>query len=136
MQDNYTPTQDYQAFLASKRLLVAPAGVSIDTSDIHPVLFDFQRELTRWALKKGRSALFCDTGLGKTFMQLEWAKGTGERTLIVAPLSVARQTVNEAKKLDLNVHYTRTSDDLVDGINITNYEMLDHFDPAAFGAVV
>lgn len=136
MPSKHTPTQDYQAFLARKRMLVAPAGKSVDPTDIHPLLFDFQRDLVAWALRKGRAALFADTGLGKTFMQLEWAKGAGERTLVVAPLSVARQTVREATKLDLNVHYTRSGDDLVDGINITNYEMLDQFDPAAFGAVV
>lgn len=137
MPHNPTPTlETYQDFLARKRLLVAPAGKTVASADIHPLLFDFQRDLVAWALRKGRAALFADTGLGKTFMQIEWARGTGERSLIVAPLSVARQTVNEARKLDANVHYTRSSVDLTDGINITNYEMLDHFDPAAFGAVV
>lgn len=127
---------NYQTFLGSKRVIAAPSGITIESGTIHPLLFDFQRDLARWALRKGRAALFADTGLGKTVMQLEWAKGTGERTLVVAPLSVARQTVNEARKLDLNVHYTRSGSDLTDGINITNYEMLDHFDPAAFGSVV
>ena len=71
-----------------------------------------------------------------TFMQLEWARLLGQRTLIVAPLSVARQTVREAMKIGQTIHYTRSGDDLIDGINITNYEMLEHFDPSAFGAVV
>jgi DNA modification methylase len=57
-------------------------------------------------------------------------------TLIVAPLSVARQTVREARKIGIDAHYTRDGSDVVPGINITNYEMVSHFDPAAFGAVV
>jgi superfamily II DNA or RNA helicase len=86
----------YADFLASKRLVVSEAGPAIDADDVHPMLFDFQRDLVRWAVRKGRAALFADTGLGKTLMQVEWARLIGERTLIVAPLSVARQTVREA----------------------------------------
>ena len=69
-------------------------------------------------------------------MQLEWARLLGKRALIVAPLSVARQTVGEARKLGLTIHYTRSGDDLIDAINITNYEMIGHFDAEGFGAVV
>ncbi len=71
-----------------------------------------------------------------TFMQLEWARLVGERALIVAPLSVARQTVGEGLKIGLEVHYTRSGDDLIEGLNITNYEMIDHFNADDFGAVV
>jgi DNA modification methylase len=96
--------------------------------------------LTVWALRKGRAAIFADTGLGKTFMQVEWARivceHTGRPVLIVAPLSVARQTIREARKIAVNVHYTRSGEDLTGGINITNYEMIGHFDFAQFGAVV
>jgi DNA modification methylase len=127
---------NYQDLLASKRLVVKPVGKAITQTDVHTKLFPFQRDLVTWAVRKGRCALFADTGLGKTFMQLEFARLVGERTLIVAPLSVARQTVAEAKKIDLTVHYTRSQDDVQDGINITNYEMVEHFDPSAFGAVV
>jgi DNA modification methylase len=85
----------------------------------------------------GRSAIFLDTGLGKTFIQLEWARLMGERTLIIAPLSVARQTVREAKKIEIKVKYVRHQSEVDDGqIFITNYEMIDEFDPAEFGAVV
>ena len=100
------------------------------------MLFPFQRDVTLWALRKGRAAIFLECGLGKTFIQLEWARVLGVRTLIVAPLSVARQTVREAQKIGIAVHYTRSGDDLKDGINITNYEMLEHFRADAFGAVV
>lgn len=123
----------YDAFLASKRRIVQSVGPT-DPGEVHPILFPFQRDLVRWAVRKGRAALFADTGLGKTFMQLEWARLTGERTLILAPLSVARQTAREAAKLGIQVHYTRGA--LLDGISITNYEMVEHFDPANYGAVV
>jgi DNA modification methylase len=126
---------DYATFLASKRLTVEMHGPKIDPGAVHPLLFPFQRDLVTWAVRKGRAALCADTGLGKTLMQLEWARLIGaERTLIVAPLSVARQTVREAEKIGLRVHYTRG--DLFDGLSITNYEMLEHFDPASYGAVV
>lgn len=125
---------EYADFLASKRIAVASHGPQVEPGDVNPMLFPFQRDLVRWSVRKGRAALFADTGLGKTFMQVEWARLTGERTLIVAPLSVARQTVREAAKLGVDVRYTRG--ELLDGISITNYEMAEHFDPSAYGAVV
>lgn len=127
---------EYAAFLASKRLAVQADGIDVEPDALGPYLFPFQRDLVRWALRKGRAAIFADTGLGKTRMQLEWARLIGERTLILAPLTVARQTVAEGRKIGIHVHYTRSGSDLINGINITNYEMLDHFDAAAFGAVV
>ena len=127
---------DYGAFLERKRVAAIPVGFGVDEDHINPMLFPFQRDVVRWAAAKGRCAVLLDTGLGKTFVQLEWARLVNERTLIVAPLSVARQTVREATKLGLTVHYTRDGSDLTDGINITNYEMIGHFDAAKFGAVV
>ncbi len=127
-------TAEYRVFLDSKRLMVTAHGPTIEPDAVHPMLFEFQRDLVRWAVRKGRAALFADTGLGKTLMQIEWARLIGQRTLIVAPLSVARQTVREAAKVGVQVHYTRGQ--LLDGISITNYEMIEHFDPALYGAVV
>ncbi len=127
---------EYQEFLNSKKLVFQSTGKRIEPSDVHPTLFPFQRDLVAWAVRKGRAAIFADTGLGKTFMQLEWARLVGERALIVAPLSVARQTVGEGKKIGLEVHYTRSGDDLIDGLNITNYEMVEHFNADDFGSVV
>jgi len=134
---HYHGTNGYKQFLEQKRVIAQPVGKKIDLADINPVLFPFQRDIVKWAIGKGRSSIFADTGLGKTIMQVEWARLIGEQTLIVAPLSVARQTVREAKRLlNVDVHYTRSGDDVVDGINITNYEMVGHFDDISFGAVV
>jgi superfamily II DNA or RNA helicase len=127
---------EYATFLASKVLRAPSSGHEVGPESIHPRLFPFQRDLVRWAIRKGRAALFADTGLGKTGMQLEWARLTGERTLILAPLAVSQQTVREAALLGIDVTYARHQGEAVDGITITNYERLDRFDPAAFGAVV
>lgn len=119
---------DYQSFLASKRIRFASTGIGIDRNEINPILFEFQKDITEWAIKKGRCAVFLDTGLGKTFVQLEWARIIGGTCLIIAPLSVARQTVREAKKIGLNINYVREQSQIQPGINITNYELIDHFD--------
>ena len=128
---------DYQEFLNAKRLVVRPSGKVIVESDINPALYPFQRDLVKWATRKGRCAIFADTGLGKTFMQLEWARLIAQRCLVVAPLSVARQTVREAVKIDCDVRYVRSQNDVGNrGIYITNYEMVERFDAALFDAVV
>lgn len=104
-----------------------------------PHLFDFQRELTQWALHQGRAALFADTGLGKTAMQLTWAdhiiRHTGGNVLILTPLAVAHQTISEAEKFDIEAH--RSHDGTVyPGITVTNYERLHYFDPSNFVGTV
>jgi superfamily II DNA or RNA helicase len=101
------------------------------------MLHDWQREAVVWATATGRCALFWDCGLGKTFAQVEWARLSANRALIVAPLSVARQTVREAAKLDVEVRYVRGPAEVTSrGLWITNYEMVSRFDPSLFGAVV
>lgn len=128
---------EYSAFLESKKLVVPAVGREVTTEDLSPHLFPFQRDLVRWSLRKGRAALFCDTGLGKTVMQLDWARHAAARTLILAPLAVAQQTVREGEKFRIPVTYARRQADAPErGITITNYEMLSHFDPDLFGAVV
>ena len=126
----------YNEFLRNKITKQVPVGKEIDSADINPILFDFQRDVTAWGIRKGRAAVFLDTGLGKTFIQLEWSRLMGEKTLIIAPLSVARQTVRETEKLDLDVQYVRSQEQATGQISITNYEMIDHFDFDQFGAVV
>lgn len=126
----------YQEFLKSKRLINKAEGPNIEAVDINPILFPFQTDIVKWALRKGRSAVFADTGLGKTFIQLEWARIISGKCIIVAPLSVARQTIREAAKIGLTVNYCRSSEDVKDGLNITNYEMIEHLDPGLFDAIV
>ncbi len=126
----------YQDFLESKKFKSVAVGKQIERQDINPVLFPFQRDVVKWAVSKGRCAIFLDTGLGKTLCQLEWARLMDEKTLIIAPLSVARQTVREGEKLGIRVDYVRSQDKVSSQISITNYEMIDHFDFSQFGAIV
>lgn len=127
----------YADFLASKRRAQMDHGPVVSPDELHPSLFGFQRAVTAWAIRKGRAALFLDTGLGKTRCQIEWARHSADQALIIAPLSVARQTVREAEKIDAEVRYVRSHEN-VDGpgLYITNYEIVDRFDPDEFGAVV
>lgn len=127
----------YQEFLARRRREVAPVGHIVNKADVHSMLHPWQNDIVRWAVERGRCAIFADCGLGKTFMQLEWARLSANCTLILAPLSVARQTVREALKLDMTVQYVRRQDEVTGpGVWITNYEMLDRFDLEQFDAVV
>lgn len=127
----------YADFIASKRKRAEQIGRDCDAAECHGLLHDWQAEAVAWAVRTGRCAIFWDCGLGKTFAQLEWARLSADRALILAPLSVARQTVREARKIDLDVRYARHGDDVTgDGIWITNYEMAHHFDMSVFGALV
>lgn len=127
----------YEMFLARKEARADRVGVDVDPADLHPKLHDFQRDGVAWAVRAGRGALFWDCGLGKTFAQIEWARQSGETCLIVAPLSVARQTVREAGTIDADVTYVRKQDEITGpGLWITNYEMIHWFDPDRLDAVV
>jgi DNA modification methylase len=130
----------YEEFLQSKRIKVVSSGFEVSKEDINPKLFDFQVDITKWALAKGKAAIFCGCGLGKTPMQLEWAhhvhEHTGGDVLILAPLAVAEQTKREGEKFDVLVHLCRSQEDIKPGINITNYEMLHKFDPGHFVGIV
>lgn len=125
----------YAEFLERKRALVPPVGVDVD--EVHQSLFPHQAHVVRWAAKRGRAAVFLDTGLGKTRIQLEWARQMGGRALIIAPLSIARQTIREAAELGSVATYVRSADQVVGpGIFVTNYEMQHQFTPELFDAVV
>lgn len=126
----------YQEFLAAKARRHASSGVSASTDDIHPSLHNWQKRIVISALQRGRCAVFADTGLGKTRMQIEWSRLIAPSALIVAPLSVARQTVREAAKVAADVRYVRRPEDVVPGtISITNYELVHHFPAGMFDAV-
>lgn len=127
----------YAQFLARKQHRVQHCGPACEPEQVSAHLHDWQRELTAWAVRSGRAALWWSTGLGKTRAQLEWARLSGKRSLVVAPLAVCRQTVAEAAAIDVEAAYVRSgSAALGAGIWVTNYEMVDRFDPAEFDAVV
>ena len=129
----------YQDFLASKRLVVPPAGID-DPPELNAMLFPFQRAVTRWALRRGRAALWLDTGLGKSFCALEYgrvvAEHTGKPVLIVTPLAVAQQFQREGAKLGTEVTVCREGADVRDGINVVNYERLEKMPLGRFDGVV
>jgi superfamily II DNA or RNA helicase len=129
----------YAELIERKLSLIPPTGL-IDTSHVHAGMFPHQEALVTWALKRGRCAIFADTGLGKTRMQLTWAnavyKSTGKSVLILAPLAVAEQTANEGKDIGIEVTHARSAWEVCPGINITNYERIHKFDTSEFGAVV
>jgi len=125
----------YFELLASKKeTALMDSGVAPES--ISDALFPFQRDCVEMALKVGRAAMFLDTGLGKTIIQCEWAKHIPGEVLIVAPLAVAYQTVNEAKKLlDLPISYSKDGS-VSNRISITNYERVENFDTDRFAGVV
>ncbi len=125
----------YSAFLQAKARFGERVGINVDPEGLHQMLKPHQRALTAYALRKGHAALFADTGLGKTFMQLEWGRALDKPTLYLAPLSVAKQTVREAGRLGMELTYARRQAD-AGFFTISNYEMVEHFDPQAFDAVV
>jgi DNA modification methylase len=110
--------------------------MQIADAQVNPILYPFQRDIVRWACHKGRAAIFLDTGLGKTFVQLEWARLLGERTIIIAPLSVTRQTIREGAKIGIEVKYIRSMADVSGQFSICNYEMIEALDFSSFGAIV
>lgn len=126
----------YTDFLATKQRAIQPEGRCVDPGAIHPMLHDWQAELTVWAVRTGRAALWEDTGLGKTIQQVEWARLSGDTALIVAPLAVCHQTVREAEKVDVDVAYLRDRIIPGRGVWITNYEQVHKFDPSQIDAVV
>lgn len=99
---------DYAQFLQRKAIVDAPTGLETVPA-LNPALFDFQRDIVTWALRRGRAAIFADCGLGKTPMQLEWAKHIPGDVLILAPLAVSSQTVREGDKFGIPCAYARCS---------------------------
>ena len=129
----------YLEFLKSKQNVATDAGFEVD--DLNPKLYEYEHDIVRWALKKGKSAIFAECGLGKTPMQLEWAKQvcnhTGKSVLVVAPLSVAHQTVREGEKFDIKATYAPDMSAVTQtGIYTTNYDRIGNFDASEFAGVV
>ena len=128
----------YETFLKTKSKSFTPVG--FDPPDISDALFPFQRDIVRWALRRGRACIWADCGMGKTAMQLEWSRRVHEKTggkiLILAPLAVASQTVAEGAKFGITVTLCRDASDVRDGVNIANYDRLHLFDATEFIGVV
>jgi len=128
---------NYDDFISSKATGCAPVGFDPQSENNH--LMHFQSDIVTWATRRGRAAIFADCGMGKTIMQLSWADNvaahTGKAVLILAPLAVAQQTVEEGVKFGIAARYLR-ADDGNTGIVVTNYEMMDHFELSRFGGIV
>lgn len=126
----------YAEFLTGKRATHGDAGFHSEPSDL---LYPFQREIVEFAARKGRSAIFADCGLGKTPMQLDWARLVHERTggnvLILAPLAVAAQTVREGAKFGIEATRAREAAE-ISAITVTNYERLARFSDRPWAGVV
>lgn len=121
---------DYHDFILHKQRFFQNTGFE-PVLPYHPSLFEFQKALVSWAIRKGKAAIWAGCGLGKTRMQLEWARAithhTGKPVLILAPLAVSSQTIEEGKIIDIEVS---------GNIQITNYEKLHKVDPRVYSGVV
>jgi len=121
---------EYTEFLKHKTKSHQLTGFDIEESDLNKNLFPFQKFIVKRALKSGKYAIFADCGLGKTLMQLEWANQvsiqTSKPVLILAPLAVKGQTIQESNKFGISLEF----------IDIQNYEQLDNIDCSIYGGVV
>jgi DNA modification methylase len=115
---------NYDDFIKTKSFTVISKG--IESAVIPDCLFDYQKAVVTWALKKGRAAIFAGTGLGKTLMELAWAVNIPGKVLFFAPLAVAHQVEREANKFGFDLS----------NITITNYEKLHHYNPDDYSGVV
>lgn len=129
----------YRKFLAQKRVADPATGLR-SVSDLPDYLFPHQRDITRWALRRGRAAIFAGTGLGKTLMELTWAnrvaEHTGKPVLIFAPLAVSAQHIREADRFGLSARMVRSQCEIDEGVGVTNYAKMDRFEIGRFGGIV
>jgi superfamily II DNA or RNA helicase len=132
-------TDAYAEFLDRKRMVDPMTGLA-DVPALPSFLFPHQRDIVAWALRRGRAAIFAGTGLGKTAMELVWSDAVAGHTekpvLIFAPLAVAQQHIREAKKFGLGARIVKEQAECSDGVNVTNYQKIDHFDLSKFGGIV
>lgn len=129
---------DYKTFLETKRH--SSQNYGIEPLEIPDLMFDFQKYVTEYAIKKGRCAVFLDTGLGKTIIELvtalNYAKKFNKPVLIITPLAVAFQFLREAEKFGIgDIEYSKLGK-YKSKIVVCNYERLDHFDPNDFDCVI
>lgn len=129
---------NYASFLAAKAPKAKASGLA-ELPTLHKEFKPHQRDVTAFALTQGRAGIYLDTGLGKSFVELEFCKHGGTATngtsLLLTPLAVARQIEKEAKRFGYDARVVRDQSEVRDGINICNYDRLDKLDPDAFGCV-
>ena len=129
---------EYRAFIASRAIASTKAG--FDPLPINNHAKKHQEAVLDFALNKGKSAAFLDTGLGKSFIELEFARQCAEETckpsLILTPLAVAGQMVREGQKFNIDARQIREQSEVGAGIMVANYERLAELDPECFGAVI
>ena len=132
------PLPAYRDFIRNKSQM--DAGDGFEPVFMPDFLFDFQKLLTEWAVRTGRAAMFADCGMGKTAMQLVWAENVVRKTnkpvLVLAPLSVSMQTLEEAEKFGIDTVRSMTGKISGTRIVLTNYERLHHFNHSDFAGVV
>lgn len=135
----------YQNFIESKQQALLSCGFDVDDENINGEMFGWQRDVTKWSLKKGRAALFEECGLGKTIQQLEWARHVVQKTglpvILYCPVGVRQQTLKESKKFGISrqvvVSVVDSQEEVKPGsIAITNYDRMHKFDCDQFGGVV
>lgn len=130
--------QEYRTFIESRAGIVNNGG--FDPRPVNPAAKTHQVACLEFALSQGKSAAFLDTGLGKSFIELEFARQcaeeTGKPSLILTPLAVAGQMVREGQKFGIDARQIREQTDVGAGIMVANYERLQKLDPACFGAVI
>ena len=133
---NKTQNMNYLDFIEAKKKTVSNSGITVEETELNNSMFPFQKFIVQRALNRGKYAIFADCGLGKTLMQLEWARIVSEKTnrpvLVLAPLAVTGQTIKEGEKFGIEIN--RISD--CGMIKISNYEQLENIDVSEFSGVV
>jgi len=124
----------YSEFLQGKKLKAVVSGLS-EIPELHPALFGFQRDIVEWALRLGKASVFADCGLGKTLIQLEWANHLPGDVLILAPLAVTQQTVEEARRFGIDSAVSLDGN-VTSKITVANYERLHKFETERFQGIV
>ena len=129
---------NYADFLAQKRITDPMTGMS-DVGDLPAFMFSHQRDIVAWALRRGRSAIFAGTGLGKTAMEWVWcgkvSAHTGTPVMMLAPLSVSQPHLREAGKFGLEARIVTDQSEVGHGVHVTNYQKIGKFDLSKFGGV-
>jgi hypothetical protein len=131
------PSVSYAELIAAREEALLARGCGIEPDALAAHLFGFQDFATRWALKRGRAAIFAGTGLGKTLIEMEWARQVGGEILLFAPLAVGRQIMRMAEQFDAGpARVVSDGSEVEPGLNIANYERLHRFTPDGLSGLV